>query len=119
MLEGAGQNPCNDFQVAMGMRLKAGGGGDQIVVDHPQHGKSHRLGIVVVSEREGMPALEPVEAGCTSRVAPSYLQHDWSPRFANFGQGQRSPLSRFAISATRRQPPAWLRHTEFLRRLRS
>src|SRR5581483_4549624 len=51
--------------------------------------------VVVVSEREGMPALEPVEAGRASRVGPSYLQHDCSPRFAVSRTASMIPLEPF------------------------
>src|ERR1700759_4043340 len=47
----------------MGVRRKAGVGGDLVVVPHPQGAVAHVLRIVVVREREVMLRLQPAVVG--------------------------------------------------------
>ena len=51
----------HDLHVAVGVHAEAAAGGDRVVVDHPQRPEAHPGRVVMGSERERMPAVQPVE----------------------------------------------------------
>ena len=63
MLERALQHIGDDLHVAVGVRRKSRAGRDAVVVDDAQRAEPHVVGIVIVAEREGVAAVEPVQFG--------------------------------------------------------
>src|SRR5262249_54639403 len=51
----------DDLHVAVRVRAEAAAGGDAVVVEDAQAAEAHVLGVVVVGERERVPAVEPAE----------------------------------------------------------
>jgi hypothetical protein len=49
------------------MRAKPLARCDTVLVDHTERAKTHEAGVVVLAERERVPAVEPVEARVAAR----------------------------------------------------
>src|SRR5262249_57647980 len=72
MLELAVEHPGEDLHVAMRMGPEAAPGIDDVVVDDSQGAEPHVAGVVVVAEREGGPAVQPVEPRPSAFLCRSY-----------------------------------------------
>ncbi len=59
MGDGPGDDPCEDFHVAVRVSGEAGAGGDAVFVDDAERAEAHVGGVVVVAEAEGMEGAEP------------------------------------------------------------
>src|SRR5271157_5403573 len=75
VLERAFENVGDDLHVPVPMRLEAGAGPDPVLVDDPQRTKAHVLWIVVMTEGEGMPAVQPAEVFGSALGSRSYSDH--------------------------------------------
>jgi len=54
---------------------KALAGYDPVFIDHPEISEAHVLWIIIVAEREGVTAVEPVCPRLTSSSCRSYSNH--------------------------------------------
>ena len=87
MLERAVEHIRDDFHIGMRMFRKPAALDDAIIVDHAQWTKPHMPGIVILAERERMPAVEPTEIGPAAVVGfPDRECH----RCLQCGNGHRS-----------------------------
>src|SRR5262245_45480290 len=75
MRELALEHVGDDLHVAMAMRAEALAGLHPIFVDDAQRPVAHEARIVVVGEREGMSAVEPIELGAAAVVGTSDHEH--------------------------------------------
>src|SRR5690606_35306115 len=62
MLQRTGQHVAEDFHVGVPVRGEPGAGRDPVLVDHAQRAEAHPRRVVVVPERERVPAVEPAGA---------------------------------------------------------
>src|SRR5262249_15576410 len=76
VLELAVEYPGEYLHVAMRMGPEAASGLHHVVVDHPQRPESHVGRVVVVAERERVPAVQPVEPRPPAAVCLSYRDHE-------------------------------------------
>src|SRR6266513_6455346 len=79
VLERAFEDIGNDLHVAMSMSPEALAWADPVFIDHPQCPEAHLLWIVIVAERERVPAVEPPEIGSPTFCRVSYADHS-TPR---------------------------------------
>jgi hypothetical protein len=75
MLQLAIENVGDDFHVAVAVRAEARVGRDAIVVDDPQRAKAHLLRVVMISEGERVPAVQPVDLRAASLRGRSKSHH--------------------------------------------
>ncbi len=61
--DGSGNDPCEDFHVAVRVSGEAGAGGDAVFVDDAERAEAHVGGVVVVAEAEGVEGAEPAVVG--------------------------------------------------------
>ena len=59
----AREDVADDLHVAMAVRAEAAARGDAVLVDDAQVAEAHVARVVVVGEREAVPALEPAVVG--------------------------------------------------------
>jgi len=76
VLESPGQNVGDDLHIAMGVRWKPATSRDHIFIDHAQGAEAHIGRIEIVSERECVSAVEPVDAGVAAIFGFAQGQHD-------------------------------------------
>jgi hypothetical protein len=69
VLERALEDVGEDLHVAVAVRAEARPGADPVVIDHPERPETHVRRVVVIAERERVPAVEPtpVRAPCLAR----------------------------------------------------
>src|SRR5262249_51269551 len=75
VLERALEDVGEDLHVAMAVRAETGSSLDAIVVDHAQRAEPHLALVVVVTERERVPAVEPAPVGTSPACGFSNLDH--------------------------------------------
>src|SRR5207237_4329430 len=75
VLEGSLENVRQDFHVPMAVRAEALSGLDPVVVQHAQRAKAHVTGVVIVAERERVPAVEPAPLSLSSLCRASNVKH--------------------------------------------
>src|ERR1700730_10028224 len=112
VLERAFEHVGNDFHVAMPMSPEPLAGADPVFVDHPQRPEAHLLRIVIVAERERVPAVQPPEIGSAAFCSMSYADHS-TPRKqilkpqAEQESAYRKPLSALIVSSGRSSRIQW------------
>src|SRR5262245_34133448 len=75
MRHGALQHVGDDFHVAVRVSRESAARINSIFVNDSQSTKAHMLRIVVITERKGMTAIEPVPPRFTSFFGRSYFNH--------------------------------------------
>ena len=75
MADRAGADVGDDLHVRMGVRRKAGAGGDLVVVPHPDRAPAHPDGIMIAGEGEMVAGLQPAMVGMAERVEGSNVDH--------------------------------------------
>ncbi len=78
VLEGALENPGDNFHVTVRVHAEALPGGDAVFVHDAQGAEAHVVGIVVIGEREGMAGVKPAVVGVPALGGRSEGDHGWS-----------------------------------------
>src|SRR3954454_18548713 len=81
MRQGSFQYVGNNFHVTMRVSRKASAGDNPIFVDDSEVAKAHVMRIVIVAEREGVTAVEPIKFGKASLGGSSDGDHFSSDQF--------------------------------------
>src|SRR6266508_1533571 len=71
---------------------------DPVLVDHAQRPKAHVLWIVVITERERVPAVEPPEVGGAALFRMSYVDHSVRSGDARWAAARYSWISATAAA---------------------
>src|SRR5262249_31955051 len=100
VLERALEHAGHDLHVAVRVSPEAAARLDPVLVDHPQRAEAQVARVVVVGERERVPAREPAVLGAAPVVAPAQLDHP-----ATIGQRPR-PGSTLVIVVTNHYTPS-------------
>ena len=77
--DGAFADIGDDLHVGVGVRRKAGPGGDGVVVPHPDRAPTHPGGIVVAGEGEVVLGVEPAVVGAAEAGEGPAFDHVMSP----------------------------------------
>jgi hypothetical protein len=87
VLERTLQHVRQDLHVAVAVRPESLSRLDAVLVDDAQRTEAHVRGVVVLAERERVPAVEPAEIGAAARVRESRRDHRFSlPGVGSFAQ---------------------------------
>ena len=76
VLERAVEDVGKDLHVAVAVGAEAGGGRHPVVVDHPQRPEAHVVRIVIVTEGEGVAAVQPAPVGTSPLLGAPDADHD-------------------------------------------
>src|SRR5439155_15590570 len=75
VLEHALEHVGQDLHVSVAVAAERGAGLHAIIIDHPQGSEPHVRRVVVLAEREGVPAVEPAPVRAAARLGGSKLDH--------------------------------------------
>src|SRR5260370_2719397 len=75
MFELTFEDVSNDFHIAVAMCSKTATGRYSVLVDHTQRAETHELGVIIVSEREGMIGIQPAMVEVASLVCLPNSNH--------------------------------------------
>jgi hypothetical protein len=82
VLERALEDVGEDLHVAVAVRAEARSRLDPVVVDHAQAAKAHVARVVVLAERERVPAVEPAPVGPAAVLRASNRDHGMPPAYS-------------------------------------
>jgi len=71
-----GQDPTENFHVAVTMGTKARPGGNTVLINHPQRAERHVIGVLITSERKAVPGIEPPMLAMASFVGRTSCHHE-------------------------------------------